>query len=210
MAYGALDVSVKFNRSPLVKYSANAMGAGDAYARTVIGRQYMAIRAARDALAKGVDPKDLKKFVRETEENFRNEIFTKNKDGMWIVSDKAAAMAGDEAAMTTALEGSLKGFELIANWPGMRAFFPFVRTGFNYLDITFQHTPAGLLRNKYKEAEALDIILQLLSKQVEFWKWHKEKPLAPTDIQFQLCEFDKYERVRLGEGRPRAKYRREE
>ncbi len=26
------------------------------------------------------------------------------------------------------------------------------------------------------------------------------------DIQFQLCEFDKYERVRLGEGRPRSKY----
>jgi len=27
------------------------------------------------------------------------------------------------------------------------------------------------------------------------------------DIQFQLCEFDKYERVRLGEGRPRSIYR---
>jgi hypothetical protein len=27
------------------------------------------------------------------------------------------------------------------------------------------------------------------------------------DIQFQLCEFDKYERTRLGEGRPKALYR---
>lgn len=26
------------------------------------------------------------------------------------------------------------------------------------------------------------------------------------DIQFQLCEYDKYERVRLGEGRPKARY----
>jgi hypothetical protein len=26
------------------------------------------------------------------------------------------------------------------------------------------------------------------------------------DIQFQLCEFDKYERVRTGEGRPKARY----
>lgn len=26
------------------------------------------------------------------------------------------------------------------------------------------------------------------------------------DIQFQLCEFDKYERVRLGEGRPKVRY----
>lgn len=27
------------------------------------------------------------------------------------------------------------------------------------------------------------------------------------DIQFQLCEFDKYERTRLGEGRPKSRYR---
>jgi hypothetical protein len=26
------------------------------------------------------------------------------------------------------------------------------------------------------------------------------------DIQFQLCEYDKYERVRLGQGRPKARY----
>lgn len=31
--------------------------------------------------------------------------------------------------------------------------------------------------------------------------------LAPHDIQFQLCEFDKYERVRLGQGKPRSRYR---
>ena len=27
------------------------------------------------------------------------------------------------------------------------------------------------------------------------------------DIQFQLCEFDKYERVKHGQGRPRSKYK---
>lgn len=31
-------------------------------------------------------------------------------------------------------------------------------------------------------------------------------PLELHDVQFQLCEFDKYERVRKGEGRPRSKY----
>lgn len=30
--------------------------------------------------------------------------------------------------------------------------------------------------------------------------------LCPHDVQFVLCEFDKYERVRLGQGRPRSKY----
>lgn len=34
------------------------------------------------------------------------------------------------------------------------------------------------------------------------------KDLELHDIQFQLCEFDKYERVRLGQGRPRSLYRR--
>lgn len=31
-------------------------------------------------------------------------------------------------------------------------------------------------------------------------------PIHAQDLQNALCEFDKYERVRLGEGRPRAKY----
>jgi len=46
------------------------------------------------------------------------------------------------------------------------------------------------------------------------WLWHEqanffghEFTLSPTDIQFGLCEFDKYERVRLGQGKPRSKYR---
>lgn len=31
--------------------------------------------------------------------------------------------------------------------------------------------------------------------------------LTAHDVQFCLCEFDKYERVRLGQGRPRSKYK---
>ena len=32
------------------------------------------------------------------------------------------------------------------------------------------------------------------------------KKLCAQDVQNCLCEFDKYERVRLGEGRPKSKY----
>lgn len=39
-------------------------------------------------------------------------------------------------------------------------------------------------------------------------RWAHSSELVLHDIQFQLCEFDKYERVRLGEGKPRSKYRR--
>ena len=77
-AYGHLDRIVDFNTNPWIKYSQNAMGAGDAFARTLIGRQRMAMKAGLDALEKGVDPNDLKAFVKKTEENFRNEIFDKN------------------------------------------------------------------------------------------------------------------------------------
>ena len=31
--------------------------------------------------------------------------------------------------------------------------------------------------------------------------------LEMRDIEHCLCEFDKYERVRLGQGKPRAKYK---
>ena len=34
--------------------------------------------------------------------------------------------------------------------------------------------------------------------------------LEMRDIEHCLCEYDKYERVRLGEGRPRAKYKHKE
>ena len=36
---------------------------------------------------------------------------------------------------------------------------------------------------------------------------NKPLPLEMRDIEHCLCEFDKYERVRLGQGKPRAKYK---
>jgi len=161
LSYGALDKIVDINSSPWVRYSVNAMGAGDAAARTIIGRQYMrqkAAAAAWDAAgdnARWVNESDLKKIAVETEEQFRNEIFKADKDGFYVVSHKGASMAGDEAAMTRTLQENFKGFELISNIPGMKAFFPFVRTGFNYLDVTFQHTPLQLFRDKYHDIKRL-------------------------------------------------------
>lgn len=53
--------------------------------------------------------------------------------------------------------------------------------------------------------KAFEVIMSLLELQDLFF-YHDFK-LSPTDIQFGLCEFDKYERVRLNQGRPRSKYR---
>lgn len=151
VAYEALDTVVKFNTNPWVKYSQNAMGAGDALARTIIGRYEMRMRAARTAIEQGVDLDKVTDFARQHEDQFRKEIFKVNADGKYIVSDAAARMAGDEAAMTRALEENFKGFELISNIPGMKAFFPFVRTGFNALNLTFEHTPLAAFTDKYKD-----------------------------------------------------------
>ena len=57
-----------------------------------------------------------------------------------------------------------------------------------------------------KEEAAGDVIDNLLFQQDLFLP-NEWDTLVPHDIQFQLCEFDKYERVRLGQGRPRSRYK---
>lgn len=67
---------------------------------------------------------------------------------------------------------------------------------------------------KINKKETLEIILDLevfqngicIATGEPYWpeSWPR---MFPTDIQFQLCEFDKYERTRLGQGRPRSRYR---
>jgi len=47
---------------------------------------------------------------------------------------------------------------------------------------------------------------QLLDYSPDYLEAHTQ-PLEMRDIEHCLCEFDKYERVRLGQGRPRAKYK---
>jgi hypothetical protein len=67
-----------------------------------------------------------------------------------------------------------------------------------------------LLGRDYKkligDAQALDEMRDLYEVRDHYWPadWIA---LDLHDIQFQLCEWDKYERVRLGQGRPRSKYR---
>lgn len=61
-------------------------------------------------------------------------------------------------------------------------------------------------QGKFQSDSAFETIMCLYEAQKDHWpsEWGR---LSPHDIQFQLCEFDKMERVRLGQGRPRSKYR---
>ena len=74
LAYYWTDVLVDFNNSPWVRYSQNAMGAGDALARTVLGRYEMRMQAARSAIDRGVDLDDVVRVAAETEENTSQKI----------------------------------------------------------------------------------------------------------------------------------------
>jgi hypothetical protein len=150
-AYDSLDWIVDLNNNPWMRYSANGMGAGDALARTIIGRMNMRVKAARAALESGVDLDNVRAWADKHEELFRKDIFKKDQYGKYIVSDKATKLAGDEAAMTSALEGNLQGFEKLAQGSGMRAFFPFVRTGFNALGLSFQHTELARFSDKFHD-----------------------------------------------------------
>jgi hypothetical protein len=53
----------------------------------------------------------------------------------------------------------------------------------------------------FSHRAGLEILIALFEARKDFWpeKWVE---LELHDIQFQLCEFDKYERVKMGEGRP--------
>ena len=62
------------------------------------------------------------------------------------------------------------------------------------------------VKTRFSDTEGLSNMLDLFDERVDYWPKGLVK-LELHDIQFQLCEFDKYERVKLGEGRPRSKYK---
>lgn len=58
---------------------------------------------------------------------------------------------------------------------------------------------------KITEGEALEIIRTVYARRGEFWP-STMVHLDLTDIQFQCCEFDKYNRVVRGDGKPKRKF----
>lgn len=59
--------------------------------------------------------------------------------------------------------------------------------------------------SKLGQDETLGVCKALFAQCGNYWPMGYPE-LELTDIQFQLCEFDKYERVKGGEGTPRSRY----
>jgi hypothetical protein len=64
----------------------------------------------------------------------------------------------------------------------------------------------GKFYTDLSEPEALGVCLATYAKRCGYWPKEYE-PLELHDIQWNLCEWDKYERVRLGQGRPRSRFK---
>jgi hypothetical protein len=61
----------------------------------------------------------------------------------------------------------------------------------------------GTGAKQLNKENTLKVCIDVFAQRGKFWP-KKYVELELTDIQFQLCEFSKYEKVRLGEGRPRS------
>jgi len=101
------------------------------------------------------------------------------------------------------VDGSWGRFSFPKDWWTWTPIGPGARRG---IARVLGHDDPSLAPNM-NEARLLAYILELKDWQANFWDINEHGALSPTDIQFQLCEFDKYERVRLGQGRPRSKYK---
>jgi hypothetical protein len=64
------------------------------------------------------------------------------------------------------------------------------------------------LRTRANKSEMLVEMQALLagSRFKKYWPW-TQKPWDMRTVEHTLCEFDKYQRVLLGQGRPRQKMR---
>lgn len=75
---------------------------------------------------------------------------------------------------------------------------PGARRGLNR--ISGRHLNASVMDERL--LSEMQRLFELASTEMPTWM----PELELHDIQFQLCEFDKYERVRKGEGRPKSRY----
>lgn len=136
---------------------------------------------------------------------------------------RARHEGGDACADTSmrAMHGFLSAF---TGWGGFMAYevvcdLRFTRYGERWSDInTFAHAGPGAVRGLnrlhgraltfgLKPGDALNEMIELLKEVRKVWPRTRDCPkLELREIEHSLCEFDKYERVRLGQGTPRSRY----
>lgn len=127
----------QFNDLWAVNYSQGLMDMGDSFFRTLMGRMELKARAFDEAWNE-TGGKVTPELVKKYEKRLHDQIF--DSDG--LVTDKAARMAGNEATLTTPLQGMAQDLErLIQSVPPIKPFILFPRTALNAMRLTATYTP---------------------------------------------------------------------
>ena len=178
------DSLYKINKLWLSKLSRSAMNAGDAYTRTIIGRQQMALNAAEGALKAGVDIDDLDGFAKTYEQLWRKEIFRKNKDGAWVVKDPRSKAIGDKVTLMEELPEAFRFAKELENNVVTQRFFAFSRPAILGYGHFLERTPFKVFTEQYQ-----DLVRKAPSEDLAK-KWGltlDELPRAKDEIQGKIA-----------------------
>jgi hypothetical protein len=85
---------------------------------------------------------------------------------------------------------------------------PGAQRGLKRLGLPYKNQQQGLssmlvLYERLIDGELID---HNVAEHLPFHDFHPESPFELREIEHSLCEFDKYQRAKRGEGRPRSKY----
>lgn len=124
-----------FNNHPLVRYSANAMGAGDAFTRAFMSNVEARGRAYDELVQSG------KPINAENMQAAQKKLYSQMFDSDGLIKDEVVDYTSREIAMNldTPLSSGLS--QLINRVPALRPFMMFPRTSMNILSFTNKHSP---------------------------------------------------------------------
>jgi hypothetical protein len=135
------------------------------------------------------------------------------------------ARKATDAAAAQSMEATHRHLAQFQGWGGFMAYevvcdMRWTRYGAKWADVnTFAHAGPGAKRGLnrlygrdvkagLKDGDALQDMIALLGEVRKVWPRTKNCPrLELREIEHSLCEYDKYERVRLGQGTPRSRYK---
>ena len=140
-AFKLANLARSANDNRWFSYSTKIMASIDDSFGFIMGRakaREKAFRKASDAFNKGDVTEITPELIRRYEDEFYGQIF--DADGN--LTDEAAIFATKEATLTQDLTGLSAGLnKVFNNFPVLKPFFLFARTGVNGLQLTAKHTP---------------------------------------------------------------------
>lgn len=133
-------VAMDYYGQMLSKYAGGALAAGDEYAKTMLYQAQLKALATRQAVAKGLQGQEMKKFIADTAANPSQQMRAD------------AIQFANYGTYTKELGKTGQGIQrMIAANPGLRFIAPFIRTPVNIFKYTFERTPLAFMSKQFRE-----------------------------------------------------------